>query len=158
MRRNQIKIKRYVPITIFETDDVSYRINSLLEKLNDDFTKRYDDILGFISNYVKKDYLTISIDRIKHLFKKYLYKQILDEAIERVFSQTIEYNVKNVILEVLTTDRIKKAIYGEPMTYAFTNFIRRLKEDAFKDGIQNEQVRIEVERKFSPKTNNTNSI
>lgn len=131
MQKTLLKIKKEVPTTIFEVPKIKVRVDTLFDEMEDDIKSRFNEIKAFITedNSKKQMYGNISYDEIVTFFKMYFYKSILNEVVEMTFTQDGKYNVVKNILEVLTEERLKDAIWGEPMVYAFEKFIRNQPAD-----------------------------
>ena len=90
---------------------------------------------------------------ILNRFRVYWYKQLLNEAVEISLTKKDAYNIKDNILGLLTDNKITYAIYGEPMTYAFTSILRELNDNDFEKDFSKEVEIKKVEKQFSPKNN-----
>lgn len=132
MKKVEVRIERKVPIDIFELPQIKLRVDELFDELKDDIRVRFDEIKEFCTKDKKKEerYGMISYNEIELLFKIYFYKSIINEIVEITFTQSGKYNVVENILEVLSEQKLKDAIYGETMIDAFATAIRMIPTDS----------------------------
>ena len=152
MNTKKVKIKQMVSTDIFENDKVKERLDVLFKDFDTGLRCRYGEIRSFVLKYVKKDFMNLTYEDTIIKFKLYLYKQLLNEAVEILFSQNSEFDIRKIITSILTEDRMYRAIYGEPMTYVFADFVRNLQKEAFIEGNKKDEIRIAIERKYSPRS------
>lgn len=96
--------------------------------MKDDIKARFDEVKAFITKNEgdKFRYGKIAYDEIADLFKIYFYKFIINEAVELTFTENGKYDMVANILEILSDEKLKADILGEPMIYAFEKAIRNL--------------------------------
>ena len=123
-----VRIEKAVPITIFELPEIKLRVDTLFDNMKDDIKARFDEVKAFITKDEgdKHRYGKIAYDEITDLFKIYFYKSILNEAVELTFTENGKYDMVANILEVLSDEKLKADILGEPMIYAFEKAIKNL--------------------------------
>ena len=112
-----VKIEKTVPITIFELPQIKLRVDNLFNEIEDDIKVRFDEVKAFItkSEADKRIYGKIEYDEIATLFKIFFYKSVLNDVVEMTFEENDKYDVVKNILEILSYDKLKKAVLGEPM-------------------------------------------
>ncbi len=80
--------------------------------MKDDIKARFNEVKAFIT----KD------EGDKHRYGKIAY----NEAVELTFTENGKYDMVANILEVLSDEKLKADILGEPMIYAFEKAIKNL--------------------------------
>ena len=132
MSKVLVKIEKGVSTDIFELPQIKLRVDELFDEMKDDIRARFDEVKAFITNGERKEkrYGMISYNEIISLFKICFYNSIINEVVEITFSQSGKYNVVENILEVLSEQKLKDAIYGKTMIDAFETAIRLLPTDS----------------------------
>lgn len=133
MSKVLVRIEKEVPTTIFELPEIKLRVDTLFDNMKDDIKARFDEVKAFITKNEgdKRRYGKIAYDEITDLFKIYFYKSIINEAVELTFTENGKYDMVANILEILSDEKLKADILGEPMIYAFEKAIRNLPRDGF---------------------------
>lgn len=126
-----VKIEKAVPTTIFELPQIKLRVDNLFNEMEEDIKARFDEIKAFItkSEADKSIYGKIEYDEIATLFKIFFYKSVLNDVVEMTFGENNKHNVVENILEILSYDNLKEAVYGELMINAFKMAIKNLPSD-----------------------------
>lgn len=126
-----VKIEKTVPITIFELPQIKLRVDNLFNEIEDDIKVRFDEVKAFITKGEadKRIYGKIEYDEIATLFKIFFYKSVLNDVVEMTFEENDKYDVVKNILEILSYDKLKKAVLGEPMINGFKMAITNLPSD-----------------------------
>lgn len=127
-----VKIEKAVPTDIFELPQIKLRVDELFDEMKGDIRARFDEVKAFITKTErdKERYGMISYDEIVDSFKIYFYKSILNEVVEITFTQSGKYNVMENILEVLSDQKLKDAVFGKQMIDAFGMAIRKIPSDS----------------------------
>ena len=128
MSKVLVRIEKEVPTTIFELPEIKLRVDTLFDNMKDDIKARFDEVKAFITKNEgdKRRYGKIAYDEITDLFKIYFYKSIINEAVELTFTENGKYDMVANILEILSDEKLKADILGEPMIYAFEKAISNL--------------------------------
>lgn len=115
----KVRIKVEVPVTIFELPKIKVRVDQLFSDLESDIKLRFDEIKAFITQKDSKgEYSKISYDEVAEFFKMYFYKSILNEVVVITFTE-VKCDVAENIIALLSEEKLKAAILGEPMISAF---------------------------------------
>ena len=132
MSKVLVKIEKGVSTDIFELPQIKLRVDELFEDMKDDIQARFNEVKAFITKTERneKRYGMISYNEIESLFEICFYRSIINEVVEITFTQSGKYNVVENILEVLSEQKLKDAIYGEPMIDAFGTAIRLIPSDS----------------------------
>lgn len=145
-----VRIETQVPITIFELPQVKEKVKPLFEKMENAIRTRFDEIKKFITDNRSKAerYEAISYDEIAKVFKIYFYKNILNDAVKITFSSNNKFDVVDNIIELLTEEKLKVAIVGEPMICTFKYLIAKLPNDDVFDAISDGGTMLALEKEF----------
>lgn len=118
-----VRIETAIPITIFEKPVLKEHVSKLFNDNEEKIKSRVNEILTFIgSDYIEK----LSYEEIVFFFKGYFYKLVLNEAVKMTFSEESNFDALGNITSLLTNEKLKNAIMGEPMVDAFSKAIRNL--------------------------------
>lgn len=123
MKNTLVRIKKDVPLTIFDEPSVSERVNQLFDGQQETIRQRVDEILAFLKVEPAEQ---LSHDNISFLFKAYFYKSIITDAVEMAFTEKGKYDVKDNIMSLLSETKLKDAIMGRPMIDAFKKAIQSI--------------------------------
>lgn len=149
MENVKIGITTNVTPTIFELPKIKERVNSLFEGMENDIKSRFDEIKGFlIGGKEESRYNKILYDDVATFLKFYFYKVILNEVVEIAFSENSKYDVVEIIIDLLCKEKLKEAIQGKPMIYAFEKTIRDLPSEGGLTGIMNGSTMLLLEKQF----------
>ena len=126
MGKTMARLKREVPFTIFEQLAIKRREEFLFENAKDIILSRYKELVKEINMTPATE---LSYDNIISMFKPYFYEEVLNDAIELMFTKQPPYNVIANVLEILTEKKLKDAVYGQPMISAFNDAIASIPTD-----------------------------
>ena len=99
MGKTMARLKREVPFTIFEQLAIKRREEFLFENAKDIILSRYKELVKEINMTPATE---LSYDNIISMFKPYFYEEVLNDAIELMFTKQPPYNVIANVLEILT--------------------------------------------------------
>lgn len=145
-----VRITTEVPITIFELPQVKEKVKPLFTKMENEIKARFDEIKTFITDGRNKrqKYEVISYDEVVKIFKIYFYKNILNDAVKITFSSNNKFDIVDNIIELLTEEKLKAAIFGEPMICTFKHLIAKLPNDDVFDAISDGGTMFALEKEF----------
>lgn len=115
-----VRIEKTVTLDIFNSNDISNKIEAIFSNVKKQFIKRYKEIFIFLK---LKQYHQLSLDSIFYFFKVSLYEQILNEAIFLTVTGNNNYNLNLNILDLLSEEKFKVAIAGKHMIIAYERAI-----------------------------------
>lgn len=147
MEKVLVRIEAEVPITIFELPQVKEKVKPLFTKMESEIKARYDEIKTFIKDR-KQRYESISYDEVSKVFRIYFYKFILNDVVKVTFSDSNKFDVVDNILELLTEEKLKDAILGDPMLCTFKKLIAELPNDDVFDAISDGGTMFALEKEF----------
>ena len=151
MDESHIKLKAIVPLDFFDTPGIKERLDQYYEELANEIEDRFKTIRSYVYINAKQQYVKIDFDEVFFRFKKYLYKQVLSEAVEMATCIKDSYNLKENVLKILTKQKVRMSIYGEPMLYAFTSIIREIKDCDLPKSLDRDIEIKKLEKMFSIK-------
>lgn len=118
-----VQVEINIPTTIFQKPVLKEHVSKLFDSNEEKIKTRINEILTFLgSDYSEK----LSSDEIEFFFKGYFYKVVLNEAVKMTFSEEANFDALGNIISLLTNEKLKNAIMGEPMIDAFSKAIRNL--------------------------------
>lgn len=120
MTKTMARIKKDVPLTIFEEPTVKRHAELLFENSKEILENRYKNLLKELDIAPATE---LSYDNIISLFKPYFFETVLNDAVELTFTKKTSYNIMFAIYEVLTEEKLKEAVNGQPMLSAFNDAI-----------------------------------
>ncbi len=121
-----VRIKKDVPLTIFEQPTLAKQVDSLFNEAEEKMRLRVDEIVKFLKTDSNAE---LSYENIAFLFKGYFFKLILNEAVEITFAGQKNYDIVSNIISLLSKEKLDAAIMGEPMIDAFSEAIRSIPTD-----------------------------
>ena len=144
-----VRIKKEIPLTIFDEPVLQKQVIQLFNGSEEKIKARFNEIITFLESDSTDE---LSYDNIAFLFKGYFYKLILNEAVEMTFSGHGKYDALANILSLLTEEKLESAIMGEPMIDAFSNAIRSISTTSGLSACLNGSKILLLEKEFLGKS------
>lgn len=144
-----IKVKCNVSDAIFEQNGISNKFSSTLHIESGRIKERYEEIFKYVKKNSLIDDEQLSYQHILSLFKIYVSKALINEAVQKVLDvESDQYDIRETLHECITQIKIREYIYGEPMVRAFTRAIRDLPKDDCMENISYGSLILLIEKKF----------
>ena len=106
--------------TFYKNPTINAQANQLFDTLREKIFEKIDEL----KNTVFKECISNN-DEIFDLFKAFFYKSVFEETIQMALRDMKEkYSLPKNIISLLTEEKLKDAISGKQMLYAFTTAIK----------------------------------
>ena len=144
-----VKIKCNVSNDIFELPSIRNALNSAYVTQGGWIKERYEEIYSYLKEHGLADDDMLEYAHIFDLFKVYVHKAFLNEAVERVFDvERNEFNMVEVLLDLISERKLRSYIYGEPMVRAFAHALRSISPNSSLEAVSYGSKVLLLEKKF----------
>lgn len=144
-----VKIKCNVSDAIFELSPLRNNLASAFVTQGNLVKERYDEIYDYLREHGLEASEILSYNRVHALFKVYVHKALINEAVERIFDlERNEFNMLEVLSDLVSDRKLREYVYGEPMVRAFTHAIRTLPNDDSVEAVSHGSTILILEKKF----------
>lgn len=144
-----VKVKCNVSDAIFELPPIRNELASAFVKQGNQIKERYEEIYSYLKELEWGDDELLSYQYILELFRVYVHKALINEAVQRVFDlERNEYNILEVLSDLISDRKIREYVYGEPMVRAFAHAIRSLPNGDSLEAVSHGSTILLLEKKF----------
>ena len=144
-----VKIKCNVPNDIFDIPPVRNTLASAFVTQGNRIKERYEEIYDFLREHGTEANECLEYQHIFELFRIYVHKAFLNEAVERVFDvERNEFNMLEVLQDLISERKLRDYAYGEPMVRAFAHALRSIPPDSSLEAVSYGSKILLLEKKF----------
>lgn len=131
MKKVFLKIKKAVSPCIFYTYEIKEKMDKLFADSEELLKQRFDELKQFVVDGDENSMFNqITYEEVADYFEIMFFKLLANDAVEIVFSDNEKYNIKEIILELLSKDKLENAISGELMINAFERVMSKIPTDS----------------------------
>lgn len=144
-----VRVKCNVSDDIFELSGISNKLSSNFHIEGGQIKERYEEIFEYVKKHTVIEQELLSYEQILMLFKAYVRKALINEAVQRVLDvERNQYDIRETLHECITQGKIREYTYREPMVRAFAHAIRNLPPNDSKEGNSCANIIQLIEKKF----------
>ena len=144
-----VKIKCNVSNDIFDLPPIRNTLASAFVTQGNRIKERYEEIYGYLKEHGLEANGLLEYQYIFDLFKIYVHKAFLNEAVERIFDvERNEFNMLDVLADLVSERKLKSYVYGEPMVRAFAHALRSIPPCSSLEAVSYGSKILLLEKKF----------
>ena len=144
-----VKVSCNVSDDIFELPPLRNNLASAFLTQQDKIKERYEEIYEYMKEHGLEANEMLSYTTMSSLFKVYVHKALINEAVQRIFDlERNEYNMLEVLSDLISERKLKEYVYGEPMVRAFSQAIRSLPNGNSIEAVSHGSMILILEKKF----------
>ena len=144
-----VKIKCNVPNDIFELPPIRNTLASAYVTQGNRIKERYEEIYSYLRENGVEGNEMLEYVHILTLFKIYVHKAFLNEAVERIFDvERNEFNMLEVLSDLISERKLRDYAYGEPMVRAFAHALRSIPPSSSLEAVSYGSKILLLEKKF----------
>lgn len=144
-----VKVNCNVSDAIFELQPIRNELASAFVTQGDQIKERYEEIYSYLKERELADEKLLSYQYILELFRVYVHKAFINEAVQRVFDlERNEYNMLEVLSDLISERKLCEYAYGESMVRAFAHAIRSLPNSDSVEAVSHGSTILLLEKKF----------
>ena len=144
-----VKVKCTVSNAIFELPPIRNKLASAFVTQGNKIKERYEEIYSYLKERKWLDGEVLSYQCIFDLFTVYVHKALVNEAVQGVFDlERGEYNMLEVLSDLISERKLQEYVYGEPMISAFSRAIRSLPKNDGIETVSRGSTILLLEKKF----------
>ncbi|MBR6614000.1 MAG: hypothetical protein IKK84_04460 [Clostridia bacterium] len=144
-----VKVKCNVSDAIFELPPLRNNLASAFVTQGNFVKERYDEIYDYLREHGLEASEMLSYNNVHSLFKVYVHKALINEAVERIFDlERNEFNMLEVLSDLVSDRKLREYVYGEPMVRAFAHAIRTLPNGDSVEAVSHGSTILILEKKF----------
>ncbi len=144
-----VRVKCNVSDAIFELPPLRNELGSAFVTQGNLVKERYEEIYDYLREHGLVATEMMSYNTIHALFKIYVHKALINEAVQRIFDlERNEYNMLEVLSDLISERKLREYVYGEPMVRAFAHAIRTLPNEDSIEAVSHGSKILLLEKKF----------
>lgn len=144
-----VRAKCNVSDAIFELSPLKSQLGSAFVTQGNLVKERYDEIYDYLREHGLEASELLSYTRVQSLFRVYVHKELINEAVERIFDlERNEYNMLDVLTDLISERKLREYVYSEPMVRAFAHAIRTLPNGEAVEAVSHGSTILLLEKKF----------